>query len=55
MDCRERSWTEFDIKVHPNVEALFQASVHSSVGNGTTTLFWTDRWIQGQSIAAFTP
>jgi hypothetical protein len=43
----ERPWTEFDIKVHPNAEALFQASVHSSVGDGATTLFWTDRWIQG--------
>jgi hypothetical protein len=43
----ERPWTEFDIKVHPNAEALFQALVHSSVWDGAITLFWTDRWIQG--------
>jgi hypothetical protein len=51
----ERPWTEFDIKVHPNAEALFRASVHSSVWDGATTLFWMDRWIQGQSIAFFAP
>jgi hypothetical protein len=51
----ERPWTQFDIKVHPNAEALFRASDHSSVGDGDTTLFWMDKWIQGQSIAFFTP
>jgi hypothetical protein len=25
------------------------------VGNGTATLFWTDRWIHGQSIADLAP
>jgi hypothetical protein len=25
------------------------------VWDGATTLFWTDRWIQGQSIAVFAP
>jgi hypothetical protein len=42
-------------KVHPNVEALFSASVHTKVGDGSRTLFWSDRWIHGQSISALAP
>jgi hypothetical protein len=36
--------------MHPNVSAMFSSSVISVVGDGTTTYFWTDRWLHGQSI-----
>jgi hypothetical protein len=32
-------------------ENFFAVAIYSEVGDGTTTLFWTDRWIHGQSIA----
>jgi hypothetical protein len=51
----ERPWADFLFKVHSNVEALFSASVHTTVGDGSRTLFWTDRWIHGQSISALAP
>jgi len=33
------------------IRAFFAAAVYMEVGDGTTTLFWTDRWLHGQSIA----
>jgi hypothetical protein len=44
-----------DLQVHPMAAALFAATVHSEVGDGTGTLFWTDRWLQGKSIAGLAP
>lgn len=35
--------------------AVFQAATTSSLGNGETTLFWTDNWIDGSSIRVLTP
>lgn len=43
------------IQVHPNVKAMFAASVVSVVGNGANTLFWTDRWLFGKSIQDLAP
>jgi len=34
---------------------MFQASIYVEVGNGHKTLFWTDRWLQGQSISDLAP
>jgi len=44
-----------DIQVHPNSAALFAISVISSVGDGASTLFWTDRWLHGQSLSQLAP
>lgn len=35
--------------------ALFAASVVTNVGDGRSTLFWTDRWLQGESIVDLAP
>jgi hypothetical protein len=35
--------------------SLTEASVLSIVGDGAKTLFWSDRWLQGQSIEAIAP
>jgi hypothetical protein len=51
----DRPWSEFDIKVHPNAAALFSVSICSQVGDGATTLFWTDRWLHGKSILEVAP
>jgi hypothetical protein len=50
-----RPWNEVDIKVHPNAAALFSMSICSQVGDGATTLFWTDRWLHGKSILEVAP
>jgi hypothetical protein len=41
--------------VHKCVQAFFSIAVVSEIGNGAATLFWTDRWIYGQSIADLAP
>lgn len=46
----DRPWTEFNIHAHPNVEALFIAYMSSTVGDGTTTMFWTDRSVIAPSL-----
>jgi hypothetical protein len=51
----DRPWAEFDVQVHPNVTAMFSASVCSIVGDGVGTLFWTDRWLHGQCISEIAP
>jgi hypothetical protein len=45
-----RLWASFKINAHPSVKA-FSAVVSSVVGNGKNTLFWTDKWIDGQSLS----
>jgi hypothetical protein len=50
-----RPWHMFHIPVHNCVQAFFSVAVISAVGNGAMTLFWTDRWIHGQSIADLAP
>jgi hypothetical protein len=51
----ERLWAVLDVQVHPNVTALFAASVQSVVANGTDTRFWTDCWLHGRRIADWAP
>jgi len=45
-----RPWAGFQIQVPHNAEALFKMAVDHIVGNGASTLFWKDRWIDGQTI-----
>jgi hypothetical protein len=46
----ERAWSELPLKSSPRALAFFQALTYTVVSNGTNTLFWTDRWINGDSI-----
>jgi hypothetical protein len=51
----DRPWVDFEIKVHRFSTTLFAASVCSIVGNGANTLFWTDKWMHGQSLLQIAP
>ncbi|CAL4948729.1 unnamed protein product [Urochloa decumbens] len=51
----ERAWTALPIKVSPEVQAFFDASITIQIGNGERTLFWTDKWIDGESICDLVP
>jgi hypothetical protein len=46
-----RPWAAFEVQVHPKAVAMFDILVQAVVGDGATILFWTDKWIQGKSIA----
>ena len=46
----DRPWVTFQIQMHPAVKALFRVAIVSEVGNGKNTIFWTDRWLHGQSL-----
>jgi hypothetical protein len=49
-----RPWAFFKINAHPSVKA-FSATVSSVVGNSRNTMFWTDKWIDGQSLSQLAP
>jgi hypothetical protein len=51
----KRAWLGLDIPVHNNSVALFAAGLVSHVGNGKSTLFWTDKWINGRGIFDVAP
>jgi hypothetical protein len=36
-------------------KAFFNASIRCSEEDGTTTLFWSDPWLEGQCISAQAP
>jgi hypothetical protein len=46
-------WTRFSGS--PKASMMFAASIKSVIGDGASTLFWTDVWIQGKSIVDLAP
>ena len=50
-----KPWSVFPIQVHHSVRALFSTAIISEVGDGARTLFWKDRWINGQRVADLAP
>jgi len=49
------TWCDLPAETESVVEAMFQASIYVEVGNGHKALFWTDRWLQGQSVSDLAP
>jgi len=50
-----RPWLELPAEGERLVEAMFQASIYVELGDGKKALFWTDRWLQGQSLLDLAP
>lgn len=50
-----KPWASFRIRFNPLVLVLFRQACTSVVGDGRSTLFWTDRWIDGRSIELLAP
>jgi hypothetical protein len=50
-----RPWAGLEIQVHPRAAVLIAVSIRTVVGDGVSTLFWTDRWIQGKSVVELAP
>lgn len=51
----DKPWGLFDVKLREKVQAMFRISVSTILGDGRSTLFWTDRWIGGQAIQNIAP
>ncbi|GJN13770.1 hypothetical protein PR202_gb00513 [Eleusine coracana subsp. coracana] len=47
----DKPWADFIINVPKKVQAMFIISVVTEIGNGENTLFWSDHWIMGRSVA----
>ena len=50
-----RSWQELPAEEEHIVQAMFQASIYVELGDGLKALFWTDHWLQGQSLMDIAP
>ena len=50
-----RPWAGLPIEVPAKAKALFDMAVDSVVGNGESILFWTDRWLNGSTMAELAP
>lgn len=51
----DRAWANLPIKQSDEARAFFWASTYSVVGNGESTLFWQDSWINGISLRTMAP
>jgi hypothetical protein len=51
----DRPWVDLPIQVPEQVRVFFAATIYSEVGDGATTLFWTDKWLHGRCIADGAP
>jgi hypothetical protein len=50
-----KPWIEFNIQVPQVVHQLFDAATSSLVGDGRSTLFWTDNWLGAGRIKDMAP
>ncbi|GJN13395.1 hypothetical protein PR202_gb00089 [Eleusine coracana subsp. coracana] len=51
----DTTWVDLPEKQDAAVTQFFAASVIAEVGDGQRTLFWTDNWLRGKSIAQLAP
>ena len=50
-----RLWLQLPAEEERVVESMFQASIYIELADGCKALFWTDRWLQGQSLLDLAP
>lgn len=51
----DRPWGLLRVHIPEPARAMFAVSVATTLGDGRTTLFWTDKWVHGQAIADLAP
>ena len=55
-DSEERPWQLIQDATEKEVQAMFSAACHISLGDGESARFWTDNWLpDGRSIAELAP
>lgn len=50
-----RPWAEFTLTVPEASRQLYRAATRFTVGNGRSTLFWEDGWLEGQRLQDIAP
>ena len=50
-----KPWAAFPMSINKNAQALFSMALTTTVGSGSQTKFWTDRWLNGKSIELLAP
>ena len=50
-----RPWAGLPVQVPRKAQALFNIAVDAIVGNGEKIQFWTDRWLNGHTLAELAP
>jgi hypothetical protein len=50
-----KPWAGLPVHVPRRARALFDAAVVSNIGDGNSTRFWVDRWLQGRTVAEWAP
>jgi hypothetical protein len=50
-----KPWANLPIQVSVEVASLISVAVTTEVGNGSSTLFWKDKWLDGRSIKDIAP
>ena len=45
-----KPWASLPLQVSKEIECLLAIAVTTTVGNGPSTLFWKDNWLDGKSI-----
>jgi hypothetical protein len=55
MTQPENPWAQFQIHVCKEVQSLINMAVVTTAGDGSNTLFWKDRWLNGKSVEDIAP
>lgn len=50
-----RPWAALPLEVEKEAQAMFDDSIQIDIGDGSSTMFWTDRWLNGTSIQLMPP
>jgi hypothetical protein len=50
-----RPWQGMNLPIQQQVRQFFNLSVFHVVGDGTSTLFWFDKWLNGKAIFDIAP
>jgi hypothetical protein len=50
-----RPWSDLPIQVPSKARSFFSVVLITEVGNGSNTLFWTDKWINAKRVSDIAP
>jgi hypothetical protein len=50
MTQPKKTWAQFQLHVCKEVQSLINMAVVTTVGDGSNTLFWKGKWLNGKSI-----
>lgn len=51
----DKPWSLLPMQIPGTVKAFFSVAVITEIGNGSSTLLWKDRWLQGKRINDLAP